>query len=53
MIVSAFLIIKKVNQIRFFKRIFLMADINLEIVFFRIFFFILSNIDVNFLDQKL
>ena len=38
-----------VNQVRFFKKTFLIADISLKVVF-GIPFFILSSANINFLD---
>ena len=51
-IVMAFLVINKANEIRFFEKIFLMANISLKLVF-RIFFLNLSNANIDFLGQKL
>lgn len=48
-VVTAFLVTDKVNQVRFFEETFLMANITLEIVF-GMFFFILSGMDINFID---
>ena len=42
----------KANQVRFFEKIFLMANVNLEVVFGML-FFTLSSTDIDFLDQKL
>ena len=51
-VVAAFLVTNKANQIRFFKEIFLMANVSLEVVF-GILFFTLNSADVDFLDWKL
>ena len=51
-IVAAFLVTDKVNRVKFFEKIFLMANISLEVVFGK-FFLILSNADVDFLDWEL
>lgn len=52
MIIRAFLVINKVNQVRFSKKTFLIANISLEIVL-EILFLTLSGTDINFLGQKL
>ena len=52
MVVTAFSVTNKANQVRFFKKTFLLANISLEIVF-EMLFPILSDADVNFLGQKL
>lgn len=44
--------INKMNQVRFFEKIFLVANINLEVVF-EIFSLNLSSININFLDGEL
>ena len=49
MIVAVFSMIDKTNQVRFFEKTFLVANVNLEIVF-RIPFLILSIADIDFLD---
>ena len=51
-VVAAFSVIDKANQVRFFEEIFLVANISLEIVL-RIPFLTLSGIDINFLSWKL
>ena len=51
MVVATFLMTNKANQVRFFKKIFLVANIGLEAVF-RMFFLTLSDADIDFLDQK-
>ena len=51
-VVAYFLVTDKVNQVRFFEKIFLVVNISLEVVF-EMFFFTLSNIDVDFLDWEL
>ena len=52
MVVAAFSLIDKANQVKFFKEIFLVANVGLEEVF-EIFFLTLSGADVNFLGWKL
>ena len=47
-IVVAFSLINKANQVKFFKETFLVANISLEVVF-RMFFYTLSGTDVDFL----
>ena len=49
MVVIAFLMINKANQVRFFEEIFLEANICPKIVF-RMIFFTLSSTNVDFLD---
>ena len=44
--------IDKANCIRFFEETFLVANISLEVVFL-MFFLILSDVDIDFLDWKL
>ena len=51
-IVVAFLVINKVNRIRFFEKTFLVANISPKVVF-RIFFLTLSSADIDFLIWKL
>ena len=51
-VVAAFSMINKANQIRFFEKTFLIADVSLEVVF-EISFFTLSDADIDFLDWKL
>lgn len=48
-IITAFLVTDKANQIRFIEEIFLVANICLKVVF-EIIFFILSDADVDVLD---
>lgn len=48
-VVVAFLITYKINWVRFFEKIFLLANISPKIVF-RILFLTLSNVDNDFLD---
>lgn len=50
MVVAAFLVTDKVNQVKFFKKTFLMTSISPEVVF-GISFLTLSGINVDFLDQ--
>ena len=51
-VVAAFLIKDKANQIRFFEEIFLVANVSLEVVFGML-FLILSSADVDFLGREL
>ena len=50
-VVTAFLVINKANQVRFFKEIVLVANISPEVVF-GIFFLILSSADIDFLGRE-
>lgn len=52
MVVIAFLVTDKANHVRFFKEIFLVANISPEVAF-RMFFLTLSGADVDFLDWEL
>ena len=52
MIVVAFLMTDKANQVKFFEKIFLVANVSPKVVF-GILFFILSSANIDFLDQKL
>ena len=52
MVVVAFLLTDKANQIRFFKKTFLIANVGLEVVF-EMPFLTLSSTNVDFLDWKL
>ena len=52
MVVAAFSILDKANQVRFFEETFLVADICLEVVF-GMSFFILSGADIDFLGREL
>ena len=52
MVVAAFSVTDKANQVKFFEEIILMANVSPELVL-RIFFLTLSSADVDFLDQKL
>ena len=47
MVVAAFLVVNKANQVKFFKEIFFVANISPEIVF-EMFFFTLSSANVDF-----
>ena len=49
MLVAAFLVISKANQVRFFEEIFVVANISLEVVL-EMFFLTLSGVNVYFLD---
>lgn len=51
-VVAAFLITNKANQVRFLKKIFLVTNISLEVIF-RMVFLTLSSADMDFLRQKL
>lgn len=51
-VVVAFLVANKTNQIRFFKEIFLVANVNPKVVFGMI-FLTLSNVNIDLLDRKL
>lgn len=48
-VVVDFLILNKVNKIKFFKKPFLMTNVILEVIF-RVFFLTLSIADINFLE---
>ena len=52
MVVTAFSVVDKANQVRFFEETFLVANISPEIVF-GIFFFTLSGANINFSGWKL
>ena len=52
MVVAAFLVIDKANQVRFFEGTFLVANVSSEVVF-KILFLNLSGADVDFLERKL
>ena len=51
-VVAVFSVMKKANQIRFFKETFLVANVNLKVVF-GMSFLTLSSADIDFLGQKL
>lgn len=51
-VIASFLMKNKDRKSRFFDKTFLLVDISMDVTF-EIFFFILSNVDVNFTDQKL
>ena len=51
-VVAAFLLINKVNRIRFFEEIFLMTNISPEVVL-EMLFFTLSGANINFLGWEL
>ena len=51
-IVAAFLVIDKANQVRFFEEPFLVTNVSLKVVF-KMPFLTLSGINIDFLDQKL
>ena len=52
MVVTVFLITNKTNRVKFFKETFLVANISPKIVF-KMFFFTLSDTDIDFLDWEL
>ena len=52
MIVVAFLVTDKANQVKFFEKTFLVANVSPEVIF-EMLFLNLSGADVDFLDQKL
>ena len=52
MIVAVFLMINWVNKIKFFEEIFLMANVNLDMVL-EMLFLTLNNANVDFLKRKL
>ena len=52
MVVAAFSVMDKANQVKFLKETFLVANVSLE-VFFGIPFFTLSGADIDFLDHEL
>lgn len=51
-VVTAFLVTNKENYVRFFQKIFLIANVSPKIIF-RMFFFFLSDVNIDFLGQKL
>ena len=51
-VIAIFSVIDQANKIKFLKKIFLIANINSNIVF-EMFFFILNSIDINFAKKKL
>lgn len=51
-IVVIFLIVNHIKQIEFFKKIFLIANISLKVVF-KMLYFTLNNTNINFLNQNL
>lgn len=51
-VIAAFLVNDKDRKVKFFKKIFLLANISLEVVLGML-FLILSNVDVRFLEQQL
>ena len=52
MVVTAFLMINKTNQVKFFKETFLVANVSSEIVF-KMSFLILNGADIDILDWEL
>ena len=52
MVVAAFSVTDKANQVRFFKKTFLVANVSPEVVF-GMHFFTLSNANIDFLDRDL
>ena len=52
MVVAAFLIIDHANKVRFFEKIFLVANVSSDVVL-KMPFFTLSSIDINFPKREL
>ena len=52
MVVAAFLMMDKANRVKFFKEIFMVANVSLEVAF-KMPFFILSGANVDFLSREL
>ena len=52
MIIAVFSVIDQVNKIKFFEKIFLMANVSPNVVI-RMFFLILSGANVDFLKKEL
>lgn len=52
MIITSFKILDKLGRARYFQKIFLLADMNVEVILGML-FLTLSNSDVKFLDKKL
>ena len=52
MVIAAFLVTDKANQVKFFQETFLVANVSLKIVL-RMLFFTLNDANVDFLDQEL
>ena len=52
MVVAAFSVVDKTNRVRFFEETFLLANVSPKVVF-GMFFFSLSDVDVNISGQKL
>lgn len=52
MIIAAFLLTEKANQVRFFEETFLLANVSLEVVL-RMRFLILSGANIDFLGWEL
>lgn len=52
MIIAVFQVLDKFGRLRFFQEIFLLADINIKVVFDKL-FLTFSNIDVQFTKKKL
>ena len=51
-VVAAFLVTDKIDQVRFFEKTFLVTNVSLEVVH-RMLFLILSIVQIDFLDWKL
>ena len=51
-VVAVFLVVDKINRVKFFEVTFLVANVSLEVVF-RMLFLILSSADVDFSSRKL
>lgn len=50
-VIAGFQILKKLNRVYFFKKIFLLANISIDIIF-EMFFLIFSNTNILFIDWK-
>ena len=51
-VVTAFLVTNKVNQVRFCNKTFLVTNVSLKVVLWML-FLILNDVDVNFFDHKI
>ena len=51
-VVTVFSLTDKANQVRFFEKTFLVANVSPEVVF-GMFFLTLSDVDIDFFDQEL
>lgn len=52
MVIASFLVDAKNKKLRFFEETFLLANISIEVTL-EMFFFTLSNIEINFINQEL